>query len=268
MNMKEYIDELKSQGVNPYKRYTVAVTVSEAELNALEDLVHAELPVETEQVCRKLAGRLWQKLVDAVDSGRVCVELSRREAALIQFALVSTDELWKQEGKFYVPKDDVAALLEKIGRAIDKEADTFNGHPRFYELLEEVKRIYVAKNMDYSPEEPLGNFRESAKWVGVEAWRGVLVRMADKWARLTNLCKRSGRHSVSDETVVDTALDLAVYAILFVILWEEESGHREASRPHSPHVARLRRQDAYSNVYRRRDGWSGPGQAKEEGKND
>ena len=103
------------------------------------------------------------------------------------------------------------------------------GHPRFYELLEEMRRLHDMKNADYSPGEPLENLRASARWAGVEPWRGVLVRMADKWTRLVNLCSRGGRHEVPDETVKDTALDLAVYALLFIILWEEEV--REDARP-------------------------------------
>ena len=94
------------------------------------------------------------------------------------------------------------------------------GHPRFYELLDEMRRLHDAKAADYSPDEPLENLRVSAEWAGIEPWRGALVRMGDKWMRLVNLCRRGGQHEVPDETVKDTALDLANYSLLFIVLWE------------------------------------------------
>jgi len=114
------------------------------------------------------------------------------------------------------------------------------GHPRFYELLDEMRRLHDAKAADYSPDEPLENLRVSAEWAGIEPWRGVLVRMGDKWMRLVNLCRRGGQHEVPDETVKDTALDLANYSLLFIVLWEKSRGSREASHPQECREPRVR----------------------------
>jgi|GEM_PF-6249309 len=51
------------------------------------------------------------------------VELSKEEAALIQFAIVSTDELWKpsKEGHWYEPADElVERVLEKMAEVLDE----------------------------------------------------------------------------------------------------------------------------------------------------
>jgi len=56
------------------------------------------------------------------------VELSPKEAALIQFAIVSTDELWKPcetHSKLYEPKDElVKGILDKMAKI--QEASELN----------------------------------------------------------------------------------------------------------------------------------------------
>ena len=55
------------------------------------------------------------------------VELSKEEAALIQFAIVSTDELWKPDAVLrnaYVPRDGlVQGILDKMARILEKESE-------------------------------------------------------------------------------------------------------------------------------------------------
>jgi len=92
------------------------------------------------------------------------------------------------------------------------------GHPRFYELVEEMARIHQMKNQDYGGGDPLGNFREAEK-IGIEPWRGALVRLLDKYSRVTSLV--NGRQ-VKDENIKDTLLDLANYAVLTIVLMEEK----------------------------------------------
>jgi len=56
---------------------------------------------------------------------KIKVELSPEEAALIQFAIVSTDELWKPcEGfkDIYEPKNElVQRVLDKIAKVLEEE---------------------------------------------------------------------------------------------------------------------------------------------------
>jgi len=94
------------------------------------------------------------------------------------------------------------------------------GHPRFYELLGEMRDIHDHKNHDYAGDgDPLRNFRQCERW-GLPAWKGALVRLQDKVSRLEAFA-RQGELAVADETVADTLVDLANYALLTRILFEE-----------------------------------------------
>jgi hypothetical protein len=93
-----------------------------------------------------------------------------------------------------------------------------HGDPRFYALLEEIAELHSRKNHDYSKTtEPLSNFTRS-KDLGVEPWRGVLVRMSDKWSRIEELSK--GKEP-KNESLRDSLIDNAVYSLLCVLLLED-----------------------------------------------
>lgn len=89
----------------------------------------------------------------------------------------------------------------------------------FLELLEELRQLHMSKSQDYGSEsDPLANIRQGAEFVGIEAWRGCLVRVADKVQRLKTYC-RTGR--LVHEGVRDTLLDLAAYSLLAIVLFDE-----------------------------------------------
>ena len=93
-----------------------------------------------------------------------------------------------------------------------------HGDPRFYQLLEEVAELHSAKNHDYAKTaEPLSNFQRCAAF-GVEPWRGVLVRMSDKWSRIEQL---AGGKVAKNESLRDSLIDNAVYSLLCVLLLED-----------------------------------------------
>ncbi len=107
---------------------------------------------------------------------------------------------------------------QDIGRKFD------SGNPDFDSLLAEMATIHKAKNHDYSnPEDKdyYSNFRECEE-LGIEAWRGIIVRMSDKWKRIKRLSQRDA--AVKDETIEDTLIDLANYSLLCILvrrLWKE-----------------------------------------------
>ena len=89
----------------------------------------------------------------------------------------------------------------------------------FLELLEELRQLHLSKSQDYGSEsDPLANIRQGAEFVGIEAWRGCLVRVADKVQRLKTYC-RTGR--LVHEGVRDTLLDLSAYSLLAIVLFDE-----------------------------------------------
>lgn len=102
-----------------------------------------------------------------------------------------------------------------------------HGHPRFYELLREMADLHNRKNHDYAGDDPLSNLR-STEEIGIPAWKGVLVRLMDKWARLKTFAKK-GSYKVKDESLMDTLMDNAVYSLLCIIIYEETIGAKKPS---------------------------------------
>ena len=95
------------------------------------------------------------------------------------------------------------------------------GHPMFYELLEQMADMHSRKNHDYAGEaDPLRNFKK-AEQQAIEPWRGVLLRMSDKWSRLESFAKQDICY-VKDESVEDTLIDNAIYSLLAIILRREQ----------------------------------------------
>lgn len=94
-----------------------------------------------------------------------------------------------------------------------------HGHPRFYELLEEIAKLHSVKNRGYANREPLSNLRQCEQF-GIPAWKGTLVRLGDKWSRIMSLVGQ-GKAGMGDESLKDTLKDMAVYSLLCVILLEE-----------------------------------------------
>ena len=89
----------------------------------------------------------------------------------------------------------------------------------FLELLQEMRRLHESKSADYgSEDDPLANIRQGADFVNIEAWRGCMVRIADKVQRLRTYC-RTGR--LVHEGVRDTLLDLSAYSLLAIVLFDE-----------------------------------------------
>lgn len=100
-------------------------------------------------------------------------------------------------------------------------------HPtsqRFYELCDSLKAMHASKSRDYgcpSGTDPLANIRNGAKFVGIPAWRAAMVRLSDKVTRLATFNATGTLHN---EGVVDTLEDLASYALLSLLLYQEEQG--------------------------------------------
>lgn len=85
-----------------------------------------------------------------------------------------------------------------------------SAHPiDLQKCLKEMTRLFVNKNRDY------GN---SFRLWGVP---GLLVRLGDKILRLRQLTTKNYQHKVTGEKIPDTALDLANYALMLLMLLNE-----------------------------------------------
>jgi hypothetical protein len=93
------------------------------------------------------------------------------------------------------------------------------GDPRFHELLDEIGRLHDKKQQDYGTDvDPFANVRASEEF-GVAPWIGSLVRMNDKVTRLKSFARKG---TLANESVEDSLLDIAVYALIGLILYREE----------------------------------------------
>ena len=91
----------------------------------------------------------------------------------------------------------------------------------FYDLCDRMKEMHGKKSFDYgSAHDPLANIRNGAMFVGIEPWKGAMVRLSDKVTRLATYNRTGSLHF---EGVEDTLLDLASYALLALVLYREEA---------------------------------------------
>ena len=96
---------------------------------------------------------------------------------------------------------------------------SYTGSKEFINEVLTIVDLHSRKNADYSKDnDPYSNFFV-VEDIGIPAYTGVFVRMSDKWERLKNLlAKGEENRAVKEESLIDTARDLAVYSLIFVSL--------------------------------------------------
>jgi hypothetical protein len=110
------------------------------------------------------------------------------------------------------------------GNAYYDEGEEVAGSPEYLKLLDDMRSLHVNKNAGYAGAgntDPWANFRMSEAF-GVAPFLGVLTRMSDKYIRITNLVKDPTNERVG-ESLDDTLMDLAAYALIAICLRREQS---------------------------------------------
>jgi hypothetical protein len=91
----------------------------------------------------------------------------------------------------------------------------------FDDALDELKMLHDAKNQDYATaENPYKNL-EGVSRIGIEPWRGIVIRLMDKFERVEQYCT-NGELAIKSEGMEDTFKDIAVYSTLAMILFRKE----------------------------------------------
>lgn len=107
-------------------------------------------------------------------------------------------------------------------------------HPlsqRFHALLTEIGELHDKKQADYGrANDPFANVRGTTEW-GQPAWVGAMIRATDKMKRLQKLATHG---TLSNESAKDSFLDLAVYALIGLVLYEEEHANKNLPEQHKP----------------------------------
>ena len=96
-------------------------------------------------------------------------------------------------------------------------------HPnsqRFHDILQAVGELHDRKQKDYGRgDDPFANVRATEAW-GIPAWVGAMIRANDKIVRLQSF-QQNG--TLANEGVEDSLLDIAVYAIIALVLFEQDN---------------------------------------------
>jgi hypothetical protein len=105
---------------------------------------------------------------------------------------------------------DKQATIQRITKIVEE----FKGHPEFLNIIVEMLELHSRKSSDYASEEsPFSNI-ELCERAGFEAWKGVIIRLGDKYSRLLNAL--AGK-LLKCEGVEDSFLDNACYSIIGLI---------------------------------------------------
>mgnify|MGYP003127463404 CR=1 FL=1 len=90
----------------------------------------------------------------------------------------------------------------------------------FYKLLDNMRAVHDMKRHDYaSKDDVFKNFR-TCEMAGIPAWKGVAIRIGDKFSRLMSFVKQE-ELKVKDESIRDTLIDMANYALICAVLYDE-----------------------------------------------
>ncbi len=106
---------------------------------------------------------------------------------------------------------------------IEEDPHTRPGqHPSsqfFHNILKDLGKLHDKKQRDYGTDaDPFNNIRASAKEWGIPSWVGAMLRATDKVRRLQ---KFADKGELANESVIDAFDDLAVYAVIARVMYEE-----------------------------------------------
>jgi len=94
-----------------------------------------------------------------------------------------------------------------------------SGHPMFRQVLTEMLEMHERKGADYGTNEDIfANIRASEEF-GIDGWKGSILRANDKMSRLKAFFIHG---NLKNESVEDSLLDLANYAVIALCLYREQ----------------------------------------------
>ena len=99
--------------------------------------------------------------------------------------------------------------------------------PNYDAIIKKAKSLCDNKNTDYAQtQEPFSNFEMVEALKICDTSTGILVRISDKIARISNLLKRNGSRAIEEEKVEDTMLDLINYSVILLSYYTYEQEYK------------------------------------------
>ena len=112
---------------------------------------------------------------------------------------------------------------------------------KYMDIINKLKETFLKKNHDYGSSVKK-NYDKFEAYGKNEGLKYVFGRIAEKHDRLENLIYGAHTNQVTDESVEDTLLDMANYAILAAVSIQEHktnSVQEHKANPQSPSLAEL-----------------------------
>lgn len=97
---------------------------------------------------------------------------------------------------------------------------------KYMDIIEKLKSTFLKKNADYGSSVKK-NFDKFESYGYNEGLKYVFGRIAEKYDRLENLIYGDHPNQVIDESIEDTLLDMANYAILATVSLKEHQENKE-----------------------------------------
>ena len=95
---------------------------------------------------------------------------------------------------------------------------------KFHDIIAQIVALHDQKQKDYGKDDdPFANVR-AAEDFGLPGYVGALIRMNDKMRRLQKFVEKG---ELANESVEDAFMDLAVYAVIGLILYQENEAKFE-----------------------------------------
>jgi len=103
---------------------------------------------------------------------------------------------------------------EELKNQFEEVINNFKGHTDFPYILLQMMKVHSDKSNDYAQDEsPFSNI-ELCERAGFEAWKGVVIRLGDKYSRLLNAL--AGK-LFKCEGIEDAFIDNANYSVIGLI---------------------------------------------------
>lgn len=124
-------------------------------------------------------------------------------------------EKWIDEHKKFPREIAQAMLLDEYDDEKKKVAELPWNERTFKEIVDQMFDLYHRKNADYGD-----SFAKSFEKFGMQS---TLMRLTDKYNRLESLTTDNNVRLVENESVEDTLLDIANYAIMTLIAMRDQA---------------------------------------------